>query len=149
MTYVKEYQIKKALSRQGFLTPRALMVRPKDAASMIEVPWKVEVVLKAQVPISSRYKKGFVLFRRDNPRELGRACANLFERMREQGFLNDILLEERMDYVREYYLAFASDPVTRGPIFLFSQRGWIEVEESLRNDTTDLSREPVDILLGP
>ena len=149
MTYVKEYQIKKALARQGFLTPRALVVRPKDAASRIEVPWKGEVVLKAQVPFSSRYKRGWVLFRRDNPRELGRACENLFEQMRKQGFLNDILLEERMDYVREYYLAFASDPVTRGPVFLFSQRGGVEVEESLRNDTSDLSREPFDIRSGP
>ena len=148
MIYVKEYQIKKALAREGFSVPRAQVVRPEDLASKVVVPWKGEVVLKAQVPLSSRYKKGLVLFQWDNARELTKACQGLSRRMRELGFSDEILLEERMEYKKEYYLAIISDPITRGPVFLFSTKGGVEIETALRNGSSDLYREPVDLVLG-
>ncbi|GEM_PF-1072037 len=155
MTYVNEYWIKKALKQSGAVIPRGHLFRPEDWSRNGRVLSKgissKKVMLKAQVPMSGRTKKGWILLRPNVRGRFDSAARDLFRRMKQENLGEELLLEEWLDHApqAEYYIAFASDPVNRSPVFLFSQKGGTEIEETLKSENSGLEREKIDILRGP
>lgn len=147
LIYVKEHQIKKELARRGFSIPPSVLLQGK--VFKIDLPGEDDLVLKAQVPLSSRYKKGFVLMERNHSKKIHKACKLLFQKIKSQGFQEEILIEKKIDYKKGYYLGIVSDPVTRGPLFLFSKRGGVDVEKNRMRDDSDFYKEAIDVLTGP
>ncbi len=152
MVYLNEYQIKKIFSRKGIRVPRSVMLREKGRkqgfAPLKKIPWSEDVVLKAQVPVSSRFKKGLVLFSSNLNSQLSQKCQLLFKRIKQLGLGGDLLLEEKVPHHKEHYLALVSDPVTKNPLFLFSPRGGVDVEKNGSGGVLNLEKLTIDPWVG-
>jgi len=152
MVYLNEHQIKKIIFRKGIRVPRGAVLREKGRkqgfAPLKKLPWSEAVVLKAQVPVSSRLKKGLVLFSRNLKPELSQKCQLLFKRIKQLGLGGELLLEEKIAHHKEHYLALVSDPVTKNPLFLYSSHGGVDIEKKGSGGALDLEKLTIDPWVG-
>jgi succinyl-CoA synthetase beta subunit len=105
---LKEYQGKELLKRYGISVPKGKVI------CSIE---NVKGIAKAQVLSGKRGKRGLIRESNDkNQRELFRHC-------------KEILVEERLEIEKEYYLALTIDRIEKEIVILFSEEGGIDIEE--------------------
>jgi succinyl-CoA synthetase beta subunit len=107
---------------------------------VVRMPVGAGVVLKAQVPSGRRGKGGGIRFAASCA-EAEQAAAELFATT-VQGFpVTEVLLEERVPVVSEYYLSVLTDtsPTWNRPLVMVSARGGMEVE--------DLAAEAPELIL--
>ena len=142
----EEHAAKPLLARHGISIPKsALAVTPDEAASAAARIGAVAV--KAQVPTGKRGKAGGIRLAA-NPDE-ARAHAQSIIGMEIGGHrVEKLLIEERVPIAREFYAAVLNDPVSKGPLVMFSTAGGMDVEELAATAPDKLRRKPVDIRGG-
>src|SRR3546814_12098592 len=59
-----------------------------------------------------------------------------------------VLIEAQVPIAREFYAAILNDPVSKGPLLLFSTLGGMDVEEAAAQDPQALRRHPIAIADG-
>ena len=85
-------------------------------------------VVKAQVLVSDRKKHGGIKFAES--REKAERLAEEMKNAEINGHeVNEVLIEEKIDIQREYYLAFLWDTEVRRPVMLFSKDGGSGIED--------------------
>ncbi|MGV8057984.1 MAG: ATP-grasp domain-containing protein [Smithellaceae bacterium] len=130
---------KKLLARHGIPVPRSELIRENEHPHL---PRAKEVVVKAQLLSGGRGKAGLV---RVVPAADMPATAELIRTaMRENKQRPILLIEEKIAFVDEYYLACRIDDVAQKIELLFSRYGGVEIEA--HSDT--LCRYAVDPLRG-
>ncbi len=135
------------VASHGVPTPRATVVSSPPEAATLTREWNVPVVLKALVPAGGRQKGGFVRFAA-SPEEAAEAAEAMLGKQFKRFPVNSLLLSERLDGRREFFLSITFDSVTRSPIVLFSSRGGVEIEQTAREDSGAVVRRTVDMTLG-
>ncbi|MFK7944006.1 MAG: succinate--CoA ligase subunit beta [Paracoccaceae bacterium] len=104
-------------------------------------------VVKAQVPTGKRGKAGGIKLAA-TPEEAHTHASNILG-MDIGGFtVEKLLVEGQVPIARELYAAILNDPVTCGPVALFSPMGGMDVEEAAEQDPNAMRRMPVDIREG-
>ena len=114
----EEYAAKPLLAASGIKVPQSVLVYHPDAAA--EAADRLGgCVVKAQVPTGKRGKAGGIKLA-DTPEE-ARAHAKSILGM-TIGFhtVEKVLIEEKSDIKREFYAAVLNDPVSKGPMVMFS-----------------------------
>jgi succinyl-CoA synthetase beta subunit len=106
------------------------------------------VVVKAQIPVGGRGKAGGIGFAADAG-AAGRVAGAVLGMTIAGHRVDSVLVERRLEIVRETYAAVIADPATRGPLILFGPKGGIEIEEIAATDAAALRRLPVDFAEGP
>lgn len=119
-----EYEGKKLLSEHGLATPRSQLITSADQ----EIILKPSLVLKAQVLSGNRAREGGIMMI-DQISNLQFSISNLFKKIINGEVVEKVLVEEKIDFDKEYYLSISYDTDTRGPILTFSQRGGTGVEQ--------------------
>jgi len=147
MIHLKEFKVKQILAKHKIRVPRGLIVTPEQLITEPQFPWEGGIVIKAQVPFSSRYKKGLICIEEDRKRVFS-ASREILTCMQTFGRRDEILFEELVKGDRQYYLAIVSDPVTRGPLLMFSQEGGVDIENRSLMPDAKLARLSIDILDG-
>jgi succinyl-CoA synthetase beta subunit len=142
-----EHQAKAILAAAGLPVPPGVVCANAGEAAAAAVRFGPAVV-KAQVPAGGRSKAGGIRFAADAA-AAGRAAAALLGGTIAGHTVGAMLVEPRLDIVRETYAAVVADPATRGPLILFGPNGGIEIEAIAAADSGALRRLPVDILDGP
>ena len=96
-------------------------------------------VVKAQVLASDRKKHGGIKFAES--REKAERLAEEMKNAEINGHeVNEVLIEEKIEIQREYYLAFLWDTEVRRPVMLFSEDGGSGIEDR-EVQKTELNRE--------
>ena len=142
----EEFAAKPLLAKGGIAVPPSrLVTTPEEAASAA-----AEIgacVVKAQVPTGKRGKAGGIQLAA-TPDE-ARAHAEKILTLEIGGHKVEKLLVEGQSAIdRELYAAILNDPVTCGPVVLFSPLGGMDVEEAAEQDPNAMRRLPVDIREG-
>lgn len=141
-----EHQGKAILAAADLAVPRSrLCVAPTEAAAMAAEFGRV--VVKAQLPVGKRGKSGGILFA-DGPVAAAKAAATLFGKDILGHRVTSVLVEERLEIVRELYLAVTLDAASKGPLVLVSVDGGQEVEAAFCGTGPGSRRLAVDILDG-
>jgi len=142
-----EHQGKDIFRQFGIQTPAGQVVRDlgqaREAATAIGYP----VVVKAQVYAGKRGKSGGIRIAADESELVGAVSALLASEIR--GFAVEMLLiEEKIEVLREIYVAVTADPQARSPVMVICGEGGVEIEKVAVDNPQALHQAPIDILRG-
>src|SRR6266513_730562 len=150
MARLHEYQGKAILAANGFKIPRGRAVSTSDdaVAAAKEVAGKKgdEVVIKIQVWTTGRAGIGGVAFAK-KPDEVRAHAMRMLAMKVAQFPVEAVLVEEKIDIDREFFLSFAIDDAARAPMIIFAAGGGTGIEEratSTRRIPCDVNRGPLD-----
>src|SRR3989475_2281642 len=146
MARLHEYQGKAILAASGFKIPRGRAASTVDEAVATAKELGGEVVVKIQAWTTGRAGIGGVGFAK-KPHDV-RAHAERMLSMKVGQFpVEAVLVEEKIDIDREFFLSFAIDDAARAPVIIFAAGGGTGTEErapSTRRIRYDVNRGPVD-----
>jgi succinyl-CoA synthetase beta subunit len=144
MARLHEYQGKAILAANGFKIPRGRVASSADEAVAVAKELGGEVVVKIQAWTTGRAGIGGVAFAK-KPDE-ARAHAKRMLAMKVGQFpVEAVLVEEKIDVDREFFLSFAIDDAARAPVIIFAPGGGTGIEER----ATSTRRIPCDVNSGP
>lgn len=119
--------------KHGINIPRGEVAFDADSAFRIAEQLGGKVVVKAQIHSTSRAAKGGIKFA--ETAEEARAFASEMLGAQIDGNLCEaVLIEERLEIEKEFYLGFIVDTAIKRPVLLFSESGGSGIEE--RAETT-------------
>jgi succinyl-CoA synthetase beta subunit len=128
MARLHEYQGKAILAANGFNIPRGRAASTADEAVAAAKELGGEVVIKIQAWTTGRAGIGGVGFAR-KPAD-ARTHATRMLRMKVGQFpVETVLVEEKIDIAREFFLSFAIDDAGRAPIIIFGAGGGTGIEQ--------------------
>jgi len=142
-----EYEAKNILKRYGIAIPRGDTASSPDQAEAIARDIGRPVALKSQVLVSGRGKAGGILFA-GNADEAGHLAAGLLNTTIKGSRVSSLLVEERLELVREFYASVTIDRRARTYLVLASTSGGADIEEVARTSPDKVSRHWVDPTVG-
>ena len=151
MARLHEYQGKAILAANGFKIPRGRAASTADdavvaARELVTDTKGGTVVIKIQAWTTGRAGMGGVAFAKKTADVRGHA-ARMLEMKVGQFPVEIVLVEEKIDIEREFFLSFAIDDAARAPVIIFAAGGGTGIEEraaSTRRIACDVSRGPLD-----
>src|SRR5256884_14765 len=146
MARLHEYQGKAILAANGFKIPRGSPARTAEEAVAAAAKLGGEVVIKIQVWTTGRAGIGGVAFAK-RPDEVRAHAARMLAMKVGQFPVEAVLVEEKIDIDREFFLSFAIDDAARAPMIIFAAGGGTGIEEraaSTRRIPCDVNRGPLD-----
>src|SRR5205809_3720052 len=150
MARLHEYQGKAILAANGFKIPRGRAASTADqaVAAASEIAGKInsEVVIKIQAWTTGRAGIGGVAFAK-KPDDVRAHAARVLAMKVGQFPVEAVLVEEKIDVEREFFLSFAIDDAARAPVIIFAAGGGSGIEEraaSTRRIACDVKRGPLD-----
>ena len=143
----EEHAAKPLLRAAGLETPRSRLARSASEARAAAAELGVPVVVKAQVPAGKRGKAGGIRAA-DDAAAAGAAAEAVLGMAIEGHRVEAVLVEEQAVIAAEYYAAVLNDPVSKGPLAMFSPEGGMDIEEVAAAKPDRVRRAPVDIRRG-
>lgn len=122
-----EYHGKELFKQYGIDVPNGKIVENRDDIDKINIPFPW--VMKAQVLVGGRGKAGGIKIAKDS-KEAKKIFDELMGMKIKGERVRRILVEEKMDIEKEYYLSFFLDRSKRQYLMIFSYEGGIDVEEA-------------------
>src|SRR5919108_5328188 len=144
MARLHEYQGKAILAANGFKIPRGRAASTADDAMTAAKELGGQVVIKIQAWTTGRAGIGGVAFAK-RPADVRGHAARMLEMKVGQFPVEAVLVEEKIDIDREFFLSFAIDDAARAPVIIFAAGGGTGIEERAASTT----RIPCDLKSGP
>jgi succinyl-CoA synthetase beta subunit len=146
MARLHEYQGKAILATNGFKIPRGRAASNADEAVAAAKELGDEVVIKIQAWTTGRAGIGGVAFAK-KPEDVRAHAARMLSMKVGQFPVEAVLVEEKIDIDREFFLSFAIDDAARAPAIIFAAGGGTGIEDrvaSTRRIPCDVNRGPLD-----
>src|SRR6059036_2359949 len=151
MARLHEYQGKAILAATGFKIPRGRAASTADQAIAVAKELAAgkkaaEVVIKIQAWTTGRAGMGGVAFAK-KPADVRGHAARMLAMKVGQFPVEAVLIEEKIDIDREFFLSFTIDDAARAPVIIFAIGGGTGIEEraaSTRRIPCDVNRGPLD-----
>ena len=144
MARLREYQGKAILAANGFKIPHGCAASAPDEAVAAARELGGEVVIKIQAWTTGRAGIGGVAFAKEA--DDVRAHATRMLAMKVGQFpVEAVLVEEKIDIEREFFLSFAIDDAARAPVIIFAAGGGSGIEgraASTRRIACDVNHGP-------
>jgi succinyl-CoA synthetase beta subunit len=128
MARLHEYQGTEILAANGFKIPRGKAASTPDEAVAAAQQLGGEVVIKIQAWTTGRAGIGGVMFAK-RPDDVRGHAARILSMKVGHFPVEAVLVEEKIDIEREFFLSFAIDDAARAPIILFAAGGGSGIEE--------------------
>src|SRR5262249_53261970 len=146
MARLHEYQGKAILAANAFNIPRGRAVSSVEEAVSIAKELGGEVVIKIQAWTTGRASIGGVAFAK-KPEDVRTHVKRMLSMKLGQFPVEAVLVEEKIDIDREFFLSFAIDDAARAPMIIFAPGGGTGIEQrasSTRRIPCDVNRGPLD-----
>src|SRR5439155_20645243 len=146
MARLHEYQGKAILAANGFEIPRGRAASTADEAVAAAKELGGEVVIKIQAWTTGRAGIGGVAFAK-KPEDVRDHAARMLAMKVGQFPVEAVLVEEKIDIEREFFLSFAIDDAARAPVTMFAVGGGSGIAEraaTTRRIPCDRNPGPVD-----
>lgn len=143
MNELPEHVGKSQFEAAGIPTPHGQVIsETPDGADAFSVD--PPAVVKAQLPVTGRGKKGGIIFAETTSALIEGIDALLDSRLGDKR-VESVLVEEKLQCVAELYLSFSADGSNEGPTLTFSTRGGQDVEST---DAAHVASRLIDPLAG-
>ncbi|UYM07793.1 succinate--CoA ligase subunit beta [Solicola gregarius] len=139
-----EHQGKQLLASIGIAVPRGDVADSPDAAGAVAAELGGRVVCKAQITSGKRGKAGGVLVV-ESAAAAEAAAREILGSDVHGHRVRRLLVEQAVDIGHELYAAVLDDPVSKGPVLLFSTAGGMDIEEVNATSPESVRRLPLDI----
>src|SRR5215470_1235569 len=146
MARLHEYQGKAILAASGFKIPRGHATPSPDEAVGVAKELGGPVVIKIQAWTTGRASIGGVAFAK-TPADVRGHAARMLAMKVGQFPVEAVLVEEKIDIEREFFLSLAIDDAARAPVIIFAAGGGTGIEEraaSTRRIPCDVKNGPID-----
>src|SRR5206468_4879047 len=146
MARLHEYQGKAILAANGFKVPRGRTASSADEAVAAAKEFGGAVVIKIQAWTTGRAGIGGVAFAKTADDAHAHA-EKMFSMKVGQFPVETVLVEEKIDIEREFFLSLAIDDAARAPVIIFAAGGGTGIEEraaSTRRIACDVKCGPLD-----
>lgn len=143
-----EWQGREILIREGIAVPEGEVVTEPAEARRVAERLGRPVVLKAQVPVGGRGKAGGIRLAR-TPEEAEAVARGLLGQSLKGFPVKKLLVVEAVEANAEHYLGLILDRSARMPLFLYSSRGGVDIEEVARENPELVSKVRIPPLEGP
>src|SRR6266446_7309796 len=150
MARLHEYQGKAILAANGFKVPRGRAASNPDDAVAAAKELGGEVVIKIQAWTTGRAGIGGVAFAKKSDEVRDHAKRMLAMKV-GQFPVEAVLIEEKIDIDREFFLSLTIDDAARAPVIIFAAGGGTGIEQragSTRRIPCDVNRGPLDSALN-
>jgi len=146
MARLYEHQGKQLLKEAGIAIPEGDVAFTKEQAGAIAGKTGRPVALKVQILAGGRGKAGAIRFA-DSPQEAEKIAEELFGTRVKDFIVKKILVEEKLDIEKEFYVGVIVDPSmnVRATRVMCSSEGGVEIEEVPEEK---ISQAAVDVFLG-
>ncbi len=142
MVRLCEYHGKQLMMRYQIPVPKGILLSNIESVNLEGLNFPV--VLKAQVPVGGRGKAGGIKVAM-SPSKAKEILPQLMG-MEIGGFKAEkVLIEEKLDTVRELYVSLSVDRDAGNPLLMASGSGGMDIEEL---DSAEIYRKSIDPLLG-
>jgi succinyl-CoA synthetase beta subunit len=144
-----EYQAKTLLERVGIPTMKGMVIGGLQGVGdrIREAGLSYPVVIKAQVQIGGRGKAGGVRMA-EGPEQAELLCGHMLG-MDIRGLrANELMIVEKAEIAREWYIAVMLDRLSKGPLLIFSPLGGMDIEETARTHPEGIAKIPLDPFRG-
>src|SRR6266511_5773844 len=128
MARLHEYQGKAILAANGFKIPRGRAASAADEAVAAAKKLGSEVVVKIQAWTTGRAGIGGVAFAK-KPEEVRAHTKRMLAMKVGQFPVEAVLVEEKIDIDREFFLSLAIDDAARAPMIIFAAGGGSRIEQ--------------------
>lgn len=142
-----EYQARELFRQAGLPLKQGLTVSGAAELAAAAPALAYPVVVKAQVQTGGRGKAGGVRFA-DTPEELLETAEAVLGLDIGGYTVRQVMAVEKVEIVRELYLSILLDRDAKHYTLLFSPQGGVDVEQTARARPEQVSRLPIDPLLG-
>jgi len=147
LPYLLEYEAKQIFRKEGLTTPEGEVAETPEQAKSFAKRIGKPVVIKIQIPAGRRGRAGGVKFA-ENPDEAGKAAGELIGKEFLGHKVNKVLVEEKLDIKKEFYIGVVNDRAAKSPAVLISSEGGMEIEEITQKFPEKLAKINVDIFKG-
>jgi succinyl-CoA synthetase beta subunit len=144
MAQLHEYQAKQILAEKGIEIPRGEVAFDVEKVKEIAKNLGGEVVVKAQIHSTSRAASGGIRFA-TSADEAAQIASEMLGKEIAGNLCEAVLIDEKAEIEREYYLGFIVDTTLKRPTLLFSESGGSGIEErgdSLKKLVCSIRQEP-------
>jgi succinyl-CoA synthetase beta subunit len=144
MAQLHEYKAKQILAANGIEIPRGEVAFDTKTAREIAEKLGGEVVIKAQIHSTSRAAAGGIKFAK-TPEEAAKIAAEMLGKEIAGNLCEAVLIDEKAEIEREFYLGFIIDTTLKRPTLLFSDSGGSGIEEraeSMQKLVCSIRKEP-------
>ncbi len=139
-----EFQGKRLFADYGIPIPQSGLLE----SATDELPFAAPGVLKSQVLVGGRGKAGGIRVVKSNG-EATEAIEDLFGMEIGGERVAAVLMEEKVDFSSEYYIALTHDGGKALPLMIASASGGVDIEQVAREDPEAILTQAFDPLLGP
>jgi len=146
MARLHEYQGKAILAANGFKVPRGRVASSTDEALAAAKELGGEIVVKIQAWTTGRVGIGGIAFAK-NPDDVHAHAERMLAMKVGQFPVEAVLVEEKIEIDREFFLSLAIDDAARAPVIIFAAGGGTGIEDraaSTRCILCDVNRGPLD-----
>ena len=142
-----EYQGKQLFARYGIpVSEGRIATTPEEARAAAE-ELGGHVVVKAQVLTGGRAKAGGIQLA-DSPEDAEARAQDILGMDIRGHVVRSVWIEKASDIECEYYLSVTFDRGEKKPLFMFTTKGGVDIEEVAESDPDALARLHIDPLVG-
>jgi len=147
MAKLFEYQGKDLFKCEGIPIPKGKTAKTKEEARKIAEEIGRPVVIKAQAWVTGRANAGGIKFAQDAAET--ESVASVIIGMDIKGFkVHEVLVEEQLDIVKEFFVGLVIDDMDRCPVLVFSSKGGTGIEEIATKYPACVIRFAIDERVG-
>jgi succinyl-CoA synthetase beta subunit len=139
-----EFEGKLLFKKFGIPVPEGTVVQDSDAVVKAATEHGGGVVLKSQVLTGGRGKAGGVKIA-DSPADARLLAEELFGLTIKEYPVEKILIEKKLDIVREYYLGITINRANYNLVIIGSSEGGVDIEETAENNPDAIVKLELDI----
>lgn len=123
-----EYESKKIINDYGIKIPKGFIIKSIEDCFNVSKKIDFPIFLKAQIPLKERAKIGGIALA-NNENELIELTKGMINKKINDIIVRNILIEEKIDIEKEFFLAINFDLSVCSPILLFSEYGGTNIEK--------------------
>lgn len=142
-----EYKAKELFERYAIPTMKGLVMEDLTDLEVKADGLNYPVVAKAQVQVGGRGKAGGIQFAEDLT-ELKAVSKSILGMDIKGHLVKKLLIVEKLEVSKEWYLSIMLDRLTKGPMVIFSPIGGMDIEETARTSPDKVVKVTIDPLIG-
>lgn len=143
-----EFEGKLIFGEMNIPIPRGIVAGDLDEAKNATNELRYPVAVKSQVLGGGRGKAGGIKFA-ENENELVKAANELLSLTLSGEQVEKLLIEEKVNISREFYMGITLDPQTLLPLLMISAQGGMDIEQVAKNYPSQLFKTHIDPLKHP
>ncbi len=142
-----EFEAKNILKKYGIPIPKGDVASNADEAAAIARGMGKPVVFKSQILVSGRGKAGGIIFA-NNAAEAKKIASKLIGSTIKESIVKNLLVEEKLDIVEQFYASVTVDRQAKTYIVLASTEGGVDIEDTAQTSPDKIARRWVDPIAG-